>query len=71
MSNKDFYFIATAAEEDKKLMERTIDTFQGFFDCLENPTIKGVVLCAGAWHVGEVKDNPAMSEAYEMGKGIR
>lgn len=71
MSNKDFYFIATAAEEDKKLMERTIDTFQGFLDCLENPTIKGVVLCAGAWHVGEVKDNPAMSEAYEMGKGIR
>lgn len=52
-------------------MERTIDTFQGFLDCLENPTIKGVVLCAGAWHVGEVKDNPAMAEAYEMGKGIR
>lgn len=71
MSNKDFYFIATAAEEDKKLMERTIDTFRGFLDCLENPTIKGVVLCAGAWHVGEVKDNPAMAEAYEMGKGIR
>ncbi len=71
MNNKDFYFIATAAEEDKKLMDRTIDTFQGFLDCLENPTVKGVVLGAGVWHVGEIKGNPAMTEAYEMGKSIR
>ena len=43
MKNKEFYFIVTAAEDDRKLMERTVDTFQGFLDCLENPTIKGVV----------------------------
>lgn len=30
MGNKEFNFIATAAEGDRKLMERTIDTFQGF-----------------------------------------
>ena len=42
MKNKEFYFIVTAAEDDRKLMERTVDTFQGFLDCLENPTIKGV-----------------------------
>ena len=40
MKNKEFYFIVTAAEDDRKLMERTVDTFQGFLDCLENPTIK-------------------------------
>ena len=34
MGNKEFYFIATAAEGDRKLMERTIDTFQGFFRLL-------------------------------------
>ena len=43
MKNKEFYFIVTAAEDDRKLMERTVDTFQGFLNCLENPTIKGVV----------------------------
>ena len=43
MKNKEFYFIVTAAEDDRKLMERTVDTFQGFLDCLESPTIKGVV----------------------------
>lgn len=68
MSNKEFYFIATAAEEDRKLMERTIDTFQGFLDCLENPVIKGVVYGTGVWHTGEINDKPAMREAYEMGR---
>ena len=70
MKNKEFYFIVTAAEDDRKLMERTVDTFQGFLDCLENPTIKGVVYGTGAWHVGEIKDKPALREAYKMGKEI-
>ena len=52
MKNKEFYFIVTAAEDDRKLMERTVDTFQGFLDCLENPTIKGVVYGTGVRHVG-------------------
>lgn len=70
MKNKEFYFIVTAAEDDRKLMERTVDTFQGFLDCLENPTIKGVVYGTGVWHVDEIKDKPALREAYEMGKEI-
>ena len=48
MKNKEFYFIVTAAVDDRKLMERTVDTFQGFLDCLENPTIKGVVYGTGS-----------------------
>ena len=43
MQNKEFYFIVTAAEDDQKKIERTIDTFQGFLDCLDGATIKGVV----------------------------
>lgn len=70
MSNKEFYFIATAAEEDTRLLERTVDTFRGFLDCLENPVVKGVVFGTGVWHVGEIKDKPAMREAYEMGKQV-
>ena len=70
MKNKEFYFITTAAEEDPKLSERTIDSFQGFLDCLENPVIKGVILGTGVWHIGDVKGKPAMLQAYEMGKQI-
>ncbi len=71
ISNKEFYFIVTAAENDQSKMLRTIDTFQGFLDCLENPTIKGTVFGLGAWHIGEIKNNPAMQEAYEMGMKIQ
>ena len=60
----------TAAEDDKEKMMRTVDTFQGFLDCLENPTIKGVIFGLGVWHVGEIKGNPAMQEAYETGKRV-
>ena len=70
MTNKEFYFIVTAAEDDREKMLRTVDTFQGFLDCLENPTIKGVVYGLGVWHVGEINDKPAMRDAYDMGKRI-
>ena len=70
MSNKEFYLIVTAAEEDTRLLERTVDTFQGFLDCLKKPLVRGVVLGTGVWHVGEIKDKPAMYEAYEMGKQV-
>lgn len=70
MKDKEFFFIVTAAEDNKEKMLRTIDTFQGFLDCLENPTIKGVVFGLGVWHAGEIKDSVAMREAYETGKKV-
>lgn len=70
MIDKEFYFIVTAADEEKEKMDRTIDTFQGFLDCLENPTVKGVVYGLGVWHKGEILTNPAMKEAFEMGGRI-
>lgn len=70
MGNKEFYFIVTAAEEEKEKMMRTIDTFQGFLDCLENPTVKGTIFGLGVWQTGEIKGSPAMKEAYETGKAI-
>ena len=70
MTGKEFYFIVSAAEDNKQKMLRTIDTFQGFLDCLENPSVKGTVFGLGVWQVGEIKGNPAMAEAYEMGRNI-
>jgi multimeric flavodoxin WrbA len=66
ISDKDFYFIATAAEE-KNAMERTIDGLRGFTDCLPNAKIKGVIYGAGVYDKGEIKNSPTMEEAYQMG----
>ena len=70
ITNKEFYFIIAAAENDKAMMERTIDGFRGFLDCLEGPQERGTVYGIGAWKVGEIKDTPYMQEAYKMGKMV-
>lgn len=70
IKDKEFYFIIAAAENSVPLMERTIDGFRGFLDCLEGAKECGTVYGVGAWHVGEINGMPSMNEAYEMGKGI-
>lgn len=71
MGGKEFYLIVTAAENDRAKMLRTVDTFQGFFDCLDDPALKGVIFGLGVWHAGEIEGHPAMRQAYETGKQIR
>lgn len=70
MKGKEFYFIISAAEESIPMMERTIDGFRGFLDCLEGPVEKGVVYGVGAWRSGEIEGKPSMEEAYEMGRNV-
>lgn len=71
IADKDFYFIVTAADTDQSMLERTVEGFRGFTeDCLPNPHEKGVIYGAGAWQIGEIKNSPAMRQAYEMGKQV-
>lgn len=68
INDKEFYFILAAAENDLSLMERTVEGFCGFTDCLEGAVKKGVVYGVGAWKIGEIKELPVMKDAYEMGR---
>lgn len=70
INDKDFYFIATAANDNKQAMERTFEGFRGFTSCLEGAKEKGVIYGAGVWQMGDVKGHPAMEQAYEMGKTV-
>ena len=70
ISNKDFYFIVTAADNRKQALERTVDGIRGFTSCLDNPHEKGIIYGTGAWEKGEIKSSPAMRQAYEMGKTV-
>jgi len=66
ISEKDFFLIATAAEE-KSAIEKTIDALRGFTDCIPESTVKGVVYGAGVYNRGDIKNTPAIDEAYQMG----
>ena len=61
LTDKEFYFIATAAA-GKEEMERTMG--------LPGAKISGLIYGAGAWQLGEIQGNPAMQQAYQMGKAI-
>ena len=51
-------------------MERIIDALRGFTDCLPRAQVKGIIYGAGAWQMGEIQGNPAMEEAYQMGRAV-
>ena len=71
VSDKDFYYLLTAADSDPKMLERTLEGFRGFAeDCLTNPKERGVVYGVGLWEIGDVQKSPALKQAYEMGKGV-
>jgi multimeric flavodoxin WrbA len=68
VNNKEFYFIATAADSKKQAVERTMEEFRGFTYCLEGATEKGIIHAVGVWNREDVTKTKYMSEAYEMGK---
>lgn len=71
ISNKDFYFIVTAADTQQSNLERTVEGLRGFTaECLEGAAEKGVIYGSGAWQKGEIRQTPAMIEAYEMGLSV-
>lgn len=69
IKDKEFYFIVTAYDSSHQKMQRTLEEFRGFTSCLEGPEEKGVIYGTGAWNIGDIKGTPAMSQAYQMGKG--
>jgi predicted dinucleotide-binding enzyme len=71
ISDKDFYFIMTAADTEASSLNRTVEAFRGFTeDCLEGAKEAGILYGVGAWNMGEIEGTPAYDEAYEMGKRV-
>lgn len=66
LKNKEFYFIATAAD-GAHAMECTMNDMQGFVNCVPGSVVKGKIY-GSAFRVGEIKGKPAMKEAYALGK---
>lgn len=70
MNDKEFYFILTAADTNKKNLERTAEGFRGFTTCLNGAKEKGVIYATGVWHVGDIKSSKSLDEAFNMGKAV-
>ena len=64
--NKDFYILLTAAA-GKEAMERAVDGFRGFTDCLEGAVIKGIIYGEGVYKKGEILNTNKPKKAFTMG----
>lgn len=67
VKNKEFYYIATCADEEKESAETTFACFRGYADCVEGAKEMGVIYGTGAYEKGEIKSSSAMKQAYEYG----
>lgn len=68
---RDIYMIAAAAEEEERVYEKAYNGLQGWVDCFEKATLKGIVFGGGITYANEAENNKkAMQMAYELGKGV-
>lgn len=69
--DKEFYYIATMADEQVESADTTITCFRGYADCVEGAKEMGIICGSGVYEKGEIKGTPAMQRAYEMGKSVK
>jgi hypothetical protein len=60
ISNKEFYFIVTAADNSMPAMERNVEEIRGFTSCLDGPEEKGIIYGAGAWRLGDLEKSTGL-----------
>ncbi|MDD4847877.1 MAG: flavodoxin family protein [Bacteroidales bacterium] len=65
---RDVYLLATAAEEEPTTVEGTEKVLQGWVECFEKSTLKGIVFAGGVNNIGEIAEHKALKEAFEMGR---
>jgi len=70
MTNKEFYFIATAADVREQMLQKTFDGFEGFLDCLDGAVEKARIYGVGVWNKGEIAQTKFPKQAYELGKNV-
>lgn len=70
IKNKEFYYIATAADSEDTSLECKIQCMRGFADCVDGAVEKGALYAGGFYEAGSVKGSDFMQKAYEMGKGV-
>ena len=70
-SFRDIYMIATAAENEGSAFEKAYNGLQGWVDCFEKASLKGMVGGGGIDAANTAEDHvDIMKKAYELGKNL-
>ena len=70
-SFRDIYMIATAAENGESVFEKAYNGLQGWADCFEKASLKGIVSGGGIDAANTAASHvDVMKKAYELGKEL-
>lgn len=68
---RDIYMIATAAEAEESTFEKAYNGLQGWVDCFEKATLRGLVTGGGIGDANEAgKHAEILQAAYALGAGL-
>ena len=70
LAGKTFYFIISCAATDAAFTETMQAALRGFTCCVPDSVEGGVILGTGTNDAGDVRNSPAMEQAYQMGRGL-
>lgn len=70
LKNKEFYYILTAGEDNRAIMERSAECFRGFADCFDGSTERGIIYGHGLYAPIDARNSKFATEAYELGKNV-
>lgn len=72
LAHKKFYLISAGAAPEEQYMQTMITSFRQYISCFrgEGNAEGGYVIGYSTNMPGDVKDSPAMSRAYEMGRNL-
>ena len=67
---RDIYLLTTAAEDEESTPKRAESGLQGWIDCFEKASLKGLLFCGGVNGPWEISSSAKLEEAYELGKSV-
>lgn len=70
LAGKTFYFLVTCAATDDTFTETMLAALRGFTCCVPESVEGGVVLGTNANDAGDIRNSPAMAQAYDLGKSL-
>lgn len=65
------YFLASAADDDPKTIDRAYNGLGGWVECFEKAKLIDYVFAGGVNDINDIKDHPALKKAHELGNAIK
>lgn len=67
---KEVYLLSTCADEEESAMDGAVKDIQGWIDCFDGVSLKGVIRGTGVTEKGDINNTTFPEQAYNLGKNV-